>query len=100
MQVLKAFKASYITGPVRFLSNINTSVVPSSALFQFVSTESREYEDLKTILTSGYIDTNSAACFSYSNPRLVHSEPLEKEVRIELIVAFYFSRSIGIQSTT
>lgn len=49
------------------------------ALFQFVSTESREYEDLKTILTSGYIDANSAACFSYSNPRLVQSEPLEKE---------------------
>ncbi|MEQ2269980.1 hypothetical protein XENORESO_013224 [Xenotaenia resolanae] len=49
------------------------------ALFQFVSTESREYEDMKTILTSGYIDTNSAGCFSYSNPRLVHSELLEKE---------------------
>uniref|UniRef100_A0A096MI57 Uncharacterized protein n=1 Tax=Poecilia formosa TaxID=48698 RepID=A0A096MI57_POEFO len=49
------------------------------ALFQFVSTESREYEDMKTILTSGYIDSNSSGCFTYSNPRLVHSELLEKE---------------------
>ncbi|XP_017286994.1 protein TASOR [Kryptolebias marmoratus] len=49
------------------------------ALFQFVSTESREYEDMKTILTSSYIDTSSAGCFAYSNPRLVHSELLEKE---------------------
>ncbi|XP_023180983.1 protein TASOR-like [Xiphophorus maculatus] len=49
------------------------------ALFQFVSTESREYEDMKTILTSGYIDSNSSGCFTYSNPQLVHSELLEKE---------------------
>ncbi|XP_037534930.1 protein TASOR [Nematolebias whitei] len=49
------------------------------ALFQFVPTESREYEDMKTVLTSSYIDTNSAVCFTYSNPRLVHSELLEKE---------------------
>ncbi|MED6262424.1 hypothetical protein ATANTOWER_019272 [Ataeniobius toweri] len=68
------------------------------ALFQFVSTESREYEDMKTILTSGYIDTNSAGCFSYSNPRLVHSELLEKEVRNDFTVSFYFTRSIQINS--
>nr|XP_015814187.2 uncharacterized protein tasora [Nothobranchius furzeri] len=49
------------------------------SLFQFVSTESREYEDMKTILISSYIDTNSSSCFMYSNPRLVHSELLEKE---------------------
>uniref|UniRef100_A0A1A8MAS5 Family with sequence similarity 208, member Ab n=1 Tax=Nothobranchius pienaari TaxID=704102 RepID=A0A1A8MAS5_9TELE len=49
------------------------------SLFQFVSTESREYEDMKTILISSYIDTNSSSCFIYSNPRLVHSELLEKE---------------------
>lgn len=53
-----------------------------SALFQFVSTESREYEDMKTALTSSYIDANSAGCFTYSNPRLVHSELLEKEVKV------------------
>ncbi|KAM4588181.1 protein TASOR isoform 2-T2 [Odontesthes bonariensis] len=49
------------------------------ALFQYVSFESREYEDMKTILTSSYIDTSSASCFTYSKPRLVHSELLEKE---------------------
>ncbi|XP_031589390.1 protein TASOR isoform X3 [Oreochromis aureus] len=49
------------------------------ALFQYVSTESREYEDMMTILTSSYIDTNSAGCFTYSIPRLVYSELLEKE---------------------
>lgn len=51
-----------------------------AALFQYVSTESREFEDMMTILTSTYIDTGSAGCFTYSKPRLVHSEPLEKEV--------------------
>lgn len=54
-----------------------------SALFQLVSMESREYEDMKSILTSSYIDQNSAGCFTYSRPRLVHSELLEKEVRRE-----------------
>ncbi|XP_070759390.1 protein TASOR [Enoplosus armatus] len=46
---------------------------------EYVSTESREYEDMMTILTSSYIDTGSAGCFTYSNPRLIHSELLEKE---------------------
>ncbi|XP_029357855.1 protein TASOR-like isoform X2 [Echeneis naucrates] len=49
------------------------------ALFQYVSTESREFEDMMSILTSSYIDTGSASCFTYSKPRLVHSELLEKE---------------------
>ncbi|XP_070849967.1 protein TASOR-like [Chaetodon trifascialis] len=49
------------------------------ALFHYVSTESREYEDMMTILTSSYIDTGSAGCFAYSKPRLIHSEQLEKE---------------------
>nr|XP_040059631.1 protein TASOR isoform X4 [Gasterosteus aculeatus aculeatus] len=49
------------------------------ALFQFIATESREYDDMMTILTSSYIDTSSAGCFIYSKPRLVHSELLEKE---------------------
>ncbi|XP_033938502.1 protein TASOR isoform X2 [Pseudochaenichthys georgianus] len=49
------------------------------ALFQDVSTESREYEDMMTILTSSYIDTGSAGCFTYCKPRLVHSELLERE---------------------
>lgn len=67
-------------GPARNPSNVWTP--PSfSALFQFVSTESREYDDMKSILTAGYIDTSSTGCFAYSNPRLVHSELLEKEVR-------------------
>ncbi|XP_034065710.1 protein TASOR-like isoform X2 [Gymnodraco acuticeps] len=49
------------------------------ALFQDVSTESREYEDMMTILTSSYIDTGSAGGFTYCKPRLVHSELLERE---------------------
>ncbi|XP_074493745.1 protein TASOR isoform X2 [Sebastes fasciatus] len=49
------------------------------ALFQYVSIESREYEEMMSILTSSYIDTGSAGCFTYSKPRLVHSELLEKE---------------------
>ncbi|XP_038553930.1 uncharacterized protein tasora isoform X3 [Micropterus salmoides] len=48
-------------------------------LLQYVSTESREYEDMMTILTSTYIETGSASCFTYCKPRLVHSELLEKE---------------------
>ncbi|XP_068452041.1 protein TASOR isoform X2 [Clinocottus analis] len=49
------------------------------ALFQYVSVESREYEDMMTVLNSSFIDTGSAACFTYCTPRLVHSELLEKE---------------------
>ncbi|KAK2861669.1 hypothetical protein Q5P01_001202 [Channa striata] len=49
------------------------------ALFQYVSIESREYEDMLTILTSSYMDTSSAGSFTYHQPRLVHSELLEKE---------------------
>ncbi|KAF7656332.1 hypothetical protein LDENG_00042900 [Lucifuga dentata] len=48
-------------------------------LFQPISAESREYEDMLNILTSSYIDTGSAGCFTYSKPRLIHSELLEKE---------------------
>ncbi|XP_056243599.1 protein TASOR isoform X1 [Seriola aureovittata] len=49
------------------------------ALVEHVSTESREFENMMTILTSSYIDTGSAGCVTYSSPRLVHSELLEKE---------------------
>ncbi|KAK7899418.1 hypothetical protein WMY93_020271 [Mugilogobius chulae] len=49
------------------------------ALFQPLSSESREYEDMLTVLTSGYLDSASSGSFSYSKPRLVHSETLEKE---------------------
>nr|XP_046240860.1 uncharacterized protein tasora isoform X2 [Scatophagus argus] len=49
------------------------------ALFQDVSTESREYEDMMTILTSSYLDSGSTGTFTYCKPRLVHSELLEKE---------------------
>ncbi|XP_073324924.1 protein TASOR [Pagrus major] len=51
----------------------------NKALFHYVSTESREYEDMMTILTSSYLDTSSAGCFTYCQPRLVQSELLEKE---------------------
>ncbi|XP_058486894.1 protein TASOR isoform X2 [Solea solea] len=49
------------------------------ALFQYVSTESREFEDMMNILTSSYFDPGSAGCFTYSKPCLVHSELQEKE---------------------
>lgn len=49
--------------------------------FQPVSNESREYEDLMNTVTSGYLDASSAACFTYSSPRLINNELLEKEVR-------------------
>ncbi|KAG7244385.1 hypothetical protein INR49_001684, partial [Caranx melampygus] len=49
------------------------------APLQHVSTESREFEDMMTILTSSYMDAGSAGCFIYSKPLLVHSELLEKE---------------------
>ncbi|XP_042365956.1 protein TASOR-like isoform X2 [Plectropomus leopardus] len=48
-------------------------------LEQYVSTASREYEDMMTILTSSYLDTSSAGCFTYSKPRLIYNEQLEKE---------------------
>ncbi|XP_030231723.1 protein TASOR isoform X1 [Gadus morhua] len=47
------------------------------ALFQYVSSESREFEDMLTILTSSYKDSSSSLCFTYSKPRLVHNAVLE-----------------------
>ncbi|KAM3621562.1 uncharacterized protein V6R79_012819 [Siganus canaliculatus] len=49
------------------------------ALFQHVSMESREFEDMMSVLTSSYVDTGSTGCFTYCRPRVVHSELLEKE---------------------
>uniref|UniRef100_UPI0037E9AD00 protein TASOR n=1 Tax=Semicossyphus pulcher TaxID=241346 RepID=UPI0037E9AD00 len=63
--------------PLKF--HIPRKTKEKRAQLQSVSTESREYEDMMTILNSSYIDTSSAGCFTYSTPRLVHSELLEKE---------------------
>ncbi|KAF3690273.1 Protein TASOR [Channa argus] len=63
--------------PLKF--HIPRKTKEKRALFQYVSTESREYEDMLSILTSSYIDTSSAGSFTYSQPRLVHSELLERE---------------------
>ncbi|XP_073700434.1 protein TASOR isoform X2 [Garra rufa] len=49
------------------------------ALFQNVSTDSREFTDILQILTSCYKDSSSTGKFVYSKPRLIHSEPLEKD---------------------
>ncbi|XP_016110761.1 uncharacterized protein [Sinocyclocheilus grahami] len=49
------------------------------ALFQSVSTDSREFSDVLQILSSSYKDSSSTGTFVYSKPRLVHSEPLEKD---------------------
>ncbi|TDH14558.1 hypothetical protein EPR50_G00045210 [Perca flavescens] len=63
--------------PLKF--HIPRKTKEKRALFQHVSTESREYEDMMTIMAASYIDTGSAGCFTYCKPRLVHSELLEKE---------------------
>ncbi|XP_074521562.1 protein TASOR isoform X2 [Halichoeres trimaculatus] len=63
--------------PLKF--HIPRKTKEKRALFHHVSTESREYEDMMTILTSSFIDTSSAGSFTYSKPRLVQSELLEKE---------------------
>ncbi|MCJ8744545.1 hypothetical protein PDJAM_G00119910 [Pangasius djambal] len=49
------------------------------ALFQYLSSESREFAEILNIITSSYKDPASKANFAYSKPRLVHNEPLEKE---------------------
>ncbi|KAM7006484.1 protein TASOR, partial [Tautogolabrus adspersus] len=63
--------------PLKF--HIPKKTKEKRALFQYVSTESREYEDMMNAMTSSYIDTGSSASFTYCKPRLVHSELLEKE---------------------
>ncbi|XP_078139750.1 protein TASOR-like [Centroberyx gerrardi] len=63
--------------PLKF--HIPRKTKEKRALFQYVSPESREHEDMMTILSSSYRDTGSAGCFTYCKPRLVHSELLEKE---------------------
>ncbi|KAG7278227.1 hypothetical protein CRUP_012723 [Coryphaenoides rupestris] len=51
----------------------------TTALFRYVSSESREFEDMLTILTSSYKDENSSQSFTYSKPRLVHNAGLEAQ---------------------
>lgn len=46
-----------------------------------MSSESREYDDLMSVMTSSYLDACSTACFTYSKPRLINNELLEKEVK-------------------
>nr|XP_046199057.1 protein TASOR-like isoform X2 [Oncorhynchus gorbuscha] len=48
------------------------------ALFQYVSSESREFEDILTILSSSYIEASSNGTFAYTKLQIVHSELLEK----------------------
>ncbi|XP_076850394.1 protein TASOR isoform X2 [Brachyhypopomus gauderio] len=49
------------------------------ALFQYLSSDSREYAEILKIITSSYKDPSSTGSFVYSKPRLVHSDPLEKD---------------------
>ncbi|XP_035376057.1 protein TASOR [Electrophorus electricus] len=49
------------------------------ALFQYLSSDSRECAEILKIITSSYKDPSSTGNFVYSKPRLVHSEPLEKD---------------------
>ncbi|XP_028303703.1 protein TASOR isoform X2 [Gouania willdenowi] len=48
-------------------------------LLSYVSMESREYEEMMSVLTSSYVDTTSTGTFVYSNPRLVNNQLLERE---------------------
>ncbi|XP_060713890.1 protein TASOR isoform X1 [Tachysurus vachellii] len=48
-------------------------------LFQYLSSESREFAEILNIITSSYKDPASKGNFVYSKPRLVHNEPLEKD---------------------
>ncbi|MBN3302078.1 TASOR protein, partial [Amia calva] len=49
------------------------------ALFQHVSLESREFEEIQKIISSCYLDSSSVGSFTYTKASLVHSELLEKE---------------------
>ncbi|KAA0712505.1 Protein TASOR [Triplophysa tibetana] len=49
------------------------------ALFQDMSTDSREFADILQILTSSYKESSSMGTFVYSKPCLVHNELLEKD---------------------
>lgn len=52
----------------------------AAGLYQFLPPDSREFEDLLKIVSSFYLDASSRGTFSYSKPRLIHNELLEKEV--------------------
>uniref|UniRef100_A0A8C6YAP8 Transcription activation suppressor n=1 Tax=Naja naja TaxID=35670 RepID=A0A8C6YAP8_NAJNA len=49
------------------------------ALFQPITNESREFEDIVSILHSSYLDILSKDRFTYKKASLVHSELLEKD---------------------
>uniref|UniRef100_A0A672KH73 Protein TASOR-like n=1 Tax=Sinocyclocheilus grahami TaxID=75366 RepID=A0A672KH73_SINGR len=75
--------ASWATKPAEEQPRLNFHIPRKSrekrALFQSVSTDSREFSDVLQILSSSYKDSSSTGTFAYSKPRLVHSEPLEKD---------------------
>ncbi|KAK3512544.1 hypothetical protein QTP70_015631, partial [Hemibagrus guttatus] len=65
--------------PPRFNFQIPRRNKEKRALFQYLSSESREFAEILNIITSSYKDPASKANFVYSKPRLVHNEPLEKD---------------------
>ncbi|XP_052445074.1 protein TASOR-like isoform X1 [Carassius gibelio] len=75
--------ASWAEKPAEEQPRLNYQIPRKSrekgALFQSVSTDSREFSDVLQILSSSYKDSSSTGTFVYSKPRLVHSEPLEKD---------------------
>ncbi|XP_062396653.1 protein TASOR [Sardina pilchardus] len=48
-------------------------------LFQNLSPESREFDELVRLLSSFYLEPNSRGTFTYTKARLIHNELLEKE---------------------
>ncbi|KAG5282460.1 hypothetical protein AALO_G00056270 [Alosa alosa] len=48
-------------------------------LFQNLSPESREFDELVKLLSSFYLEPNSRGTFTYTKARLIHNELLEKE---------------------
>ncbi|XP_051549633.1 protein TASOR-like isoform X2 [Myxocyprinus asiaticus] len=65
--------------PLRLNFHIPRKSREKRALFQYVSTESREFTDILQILTSSYKDSSSTGMYVYSKPRLVHNDTLEKD---------------------
>ncbi|XP_062842638.1 protein TASOR [Trichomycterus rosablanca] len=65
--------------PARLNFHIPRRNKEKRALFQHLSSESREFTEILNILTSSYKDPASQGNFVYTKPRLIHNELLEKE---------------------
>ncbi|XP_063065427.1 protein TASOR isoform X3 [Engraulis encrasicolus] len=58
---------------------IPRKIKEKKGLFQNLSPESREFDELIKLLSSFYLEPNSRGTFTYTKARLIHNELLEKE---------------------